>query len=155
MFAFDIAKNLIHEKNIEFVWVGDGPDKKLIEEKSKVEKISNIKYIGFTEKVHDYLSKSDILLSTSRGEGLSYSLIEALAFGIPIVATNVAGHKEMIKNGYNGFLFNTIDEVCIHIHNLKNDKKLYRNIKNNSLREFSNKYVKNNMINKLVDIYLD
>ena len=86
---------------------------------------------------------------------MSYSLIEALAFGIPIVATNVAGHKEMIKNGYNGFLFNTIDEVCIHIHNLKNDKKLYRNIKNNSLREFSNKYVKNNMINKLVDIYLD
>ena len=87
----------------------------------------------------DYIAASDVYLSTSRWEGLPYSLIEASMMGLPIVATNVVGNNEVVQNGFNGKLFdsgdlktavNDILEICLN-KNLSesygvNAKKFYK-----------------------------
>ncbi len=54
--------------------------------------------------VYDILLKADIYLSTSIFEGLSNSLMEAMAAGLPVVATDVGDNKYLVRDSYNGFL---------------------------------------------------
>jgi glycosyltransferase involved in cell wall biosynthesis len=58
------------------------------------------------EKVFNYLSVSKFFISNSITEGLPYSLIEAMAFGVVPIVSNVEGHKDLIIDGRNGFLYN-------------------------------------------------
>lgn len=49
----------------------------------------------------------DLFVNTSRWEGLPVSIMEACSFGIPVLATDAGGTKEIVKNGKNGFLVGT------------------------------------------------
>ncbi len=74
-------------------------------------KISNTKVKEFY-KTH----KTDILINVSSTEGLPVSMMEALSFGIPVIATDVGGVREIIKDGYNGWLISpnfTDEEVAL------------------------------------------
>jgi glycosyltransferase involved in cell wall biosynthesis len=46
----------------------------------------------------------DVYLNTSLSEGLSIAIIEAMASGLPVIATDVGGNPEVVENGVNGFL---------------------------------------------------
>lgn len=59
------------------------------------------------ENVNEYLSQSDIYLSTSLFEGLSNSIMEGMSFSLPIVATNVGDNNQLVKVGFNGYLTET------------------------------------------------
>ena len=48
----------------------------------------------------------DFFVNTSRSEGLPVSIMEAMSFGIPVIATNVGGTSEIVHDGYNGYLLN-------------------------------------------------
>ncbi|CDN41880.1 glycosyltransferase [Paenibacillus sp. P22] len=60
---------------------------------------------GFQKNPLDFVQTFNIYLITSLYEGMPYSVLEALNFGLPLVATNVIGNNEVVENGYNGFLF--------------------------------------------------
>lgn len=89
---------------------GNGPEKenlnKLIEN-LKLEK--NVKLLGYTTEVFKYMSICDVLVACSYREGLPLNLMEAMLCGKPIVASKNRGHKELIKDGYNGFLVDVED----------------------------------------------
>lgn len=57
-----------------------------------------------TSSVAEPISQADIMLNFSDSESLSRVTMEALHFGVPVIATNVGGTAEMIKNGWNGLL---------------------------------------------------
>ena len=68
---------------------------------------------GLTERIHflpprldvrPVLNAMDIYLNTSLSEGLSIAIIEAMASGLPVIATDVGGNPEVVENGVNGFL---------------------------------------------------
>lgn len=61
------------------------------------------------EQVRHLLSQAECYLSTSRYEGLSYANLEALAYGIPIVASNVEGNRETVIDSWNGYLIKNND----------------------------------------------
>jgi glycosyltransferase involved in cell wall biosynthesis len=86
--------------------LGDGKDKRKIIELSKRLGIANkIKLIGFKKDPINYISKADIFVFSSFFEGFANVLIEAMASGVPIVATDCDfGPKEIIKNEENGIL---------------------------------------------------
>src|SRR5699024_8251275 len=65
---------------------------------------NNVKFLGIREDISELLAKSDIYVMSSAWEGLSISLIEALASGIPIVATDAGSNNEIIENGVNGVI---------------------------------------------------
>lgn len=104
-----------------FVLVGDGETKAEIENLVHIKGLKNICFTGFKNNPLDYIAASDIYLSTSRWEGLPYSLIEASMMGLPAIATDVVGNNEVVKNNFNGKLFkpgdlqtaaNYIVELC-------------------------------------------
>lgn len=63
-----------------------------------------VHFLGFKDNVIDYLSASDIVTLPSYREGMPRSLLEALALGKIIVATDAPGCRETVRDGWNGFL---------------------------------------------------
>jgi len=86
--------------------VGDGPQ--LVDLKNYAKKI-NISdkciFVGNQKNVTPYLRDNHIFVYASEREGNPLSLIEALAIGCIVVASNIDCHKEIITHGHNGFLF--------------------------------------------------
>jgi len=153
-FAYEIAKRFRDNKEIIFLWIGDGNDKKILEKQAKIEDV-NIIFTGFTKDIPLYLSATDIYLSTSRWEGLPYALIEAQSLGIPIIATDVVGNNEVVIDKYNGYLFKNITEAILYINLLLENKKIYKEFSNNALKNFKNKFEITTMVIKIEQIYKD
>lgn len=61
-----------------------------------------VKFEGAVSNVEDYLIKTDLMVLTTNWEGLPISILEGLSFGLPIIATDVAGVREEVIDGYNG-----------------------------------------------------
>jgi len=70
-----------------------------------------VKFTGFLkpEKVKEHMLESDVLVLPSVTEGLPRVIIEAMAMGLPIIATDVGSIKELVKDGENGFLVKPMD----------------------------------------------
>lgn len=110
--AFSIVRSYVQCK---LIILGQGPDYyKLRKLTENLEINSDVDFPGFVENPYAFLSRASIFVSTSRWEGLSNVLIEALAFGIPTIATNCPeGPKEVLDNGKYGYLVPVGDEVAI------------------------------------------
>ena len=84
---------------------GDGPLREELQKQVEDLGISDKVYLaGEVSDVRSYLLKADIFASSSLYEGLPLSMLEAMAAGLPIVANNVGGIPDIIKDGYNGYL---------------------------------------------------
>lgn len=64
---------------------------------------------GFRTDVEDYLRASDVFVLPTRMEGLSNAVIEAMACGLPSVASNIGGNTDLVDHGKTGFLFDVDD----------------------------------------------
>jgi glycosyltransferase involved in cell wall biosynthesis len=69
----------------------------------------NVDIIGETNDVRYYLTKADIFILTSKYEGLPLSILESMAVGLPIIATEVGGIPDIVKNEINGVLVESED----------------------------------------------
>ncbi len=94
--------------------IGDGPDKNKL--KAQAKNIGNIYFLGRQnhDKVIECLKAADIFVlasinATGDREGTPTSIMEAMAAGLPIIATNVGGVADLIENGKNGFVVNSSD----------------------------------------------
>lgn len=67
---------------------------------------NKIKIMGSKENLTPYYASSDFFISTSVIEGLSNAYLEAMAHGLPLIATKTAGTDELIEEGKNGFFIN-------------------------------------------------
>jgi glycosyltransferase EpsD len=61
--------------------------------------------LGFVQNIENYFALADLGISASRQEGLGLNLIEEMFCGLPVVASQDRGHKEIVVNDYNGYLF--------------------------------------------------
>ena len=121
----EIAKEL---PEIEFIWIGAGQLQTELTSK-------NIHVTGW--KTHDEAMKLvntfDVYIQTSLWEGLPFTIIESMALGKPIIATNVVGNKDAVENGYNGFLCD--DSLCFvkHLNLLRHQKNVLLEMGKNSV----------------------
>ncbi len=127
------------DDNIKVSIAGDGPLKKELEDFSKKNDLQNkIKFLGYVygkEKINLIKNCGIFVLPsiiTEQGdrEGLPVSLLEAMAAGKAIIATNVGGIKEIIRNNYNGLLIEQKNskEIASSINKLMNNKNLAKKI---------------------------
>jgi glycosyltransferase involved in cell wall biosynthesis len=63
-----------------------------------------VRFLGFRLDIAELLQAMDVFVLSSRSEGLSLTLLEAEAAGLPIVATRVGGNPEVVRDGESGFL---------------------------------------------------
>ena len=87
--------------NIDFILAGDGPLKGQLMQSAPI----NVHFVGWRDR-DLLLSLADILMSTSKSEGMPLSLIEAQLSGIPVVAPNVGSISEIVVDRETGFLIN-------------------------------------------------
>ena len=88
--------------------LGDGKDRKRLE-KQAAEKELNCTFYGSQTEMGEYYRKADIFIYPSIvQEVFGISIVEAMAYGIPCIANRVGGVPEIIKDGYNGFLTESV-----------------------------------------------
>ncbi len=105
-----VANNQL-PSNAKFYIVGQ-PEKDIEELNGLINRtgIGNyVKMTGISNSVPQYMCAADLYVQPSRAEGLPLALMEATSVGLPIVASNVGGIPEVVKNSFNGLLFNAGD----------------------------------------------
>lgn len=101
--AFDrIAQRI---KNVRLLIVGDGELRGEMEEKARRLGLqARVHFLGAREDIPDLLPVMDLFVLSSESEGLSIALLEAMAAGLPVVATRVGGTPELVIHGETGLL---------------------------------------------------
>lgn len=85
--------------------VGDGPERANVEQLIKELNLEGVVTLhGFRDDVSAQLAKADFFVLSSISEGISLTLLEAMATGLPIVATDVGGNREVVADGETGLL---------------------------------------------------
>ena len=108
----------------------------------------------YETKKDNIFQNKDLLVLPSKYEIFGLSVIEAMMFKIPVIASNVGGPKEIIKNNETGFLVNYNDDYTManRIKKLINNKGLYNYIVKNAYREYLKKYNSKNMSQKYFNL---
>lgn len=140
----DVIRALPLLPNIQFKVLGTGPDEKALKVLAKKEGVEGrVKFLGYVS--HDdmppYLHAADIFIRPSRSEGQGASFIEAMAAGLPLVATTVGGIADFLVDGETGFAvepnnpksiadtltraFKNPQELSSIMNNVKNRAKQY------------------------------
>jgi len=107
-----VIKRIIHQMpEIKFIFIGkdmmNGEIQKLITQ-HKLNK--HIQYLGYQSDVNKFLIKSSIFVLPSKyGEGCPTTILEAFSHSLPVLAFNIDGISELVKNGTDGYLFSPGD----------------------------------------------
>jgi len=128
-----LLESLIGINNVSLTLVGSGPLERELKELSnkldiKVDFVGRIDSRNVIQKLQD----SDIYVSSSIKEGMSNSVLEAMACGLPVITTNVGGSKELVKN--NGLIVDkgSVSSLREAIVKLVNDFDLIYKMRENS-----------------------
>lgn len=118
----EIAKKL--PADWEWLWVGDG------ELRSILEQCNRIELLGWQprEAVLATVQTADVFLLASRWEGMPFSLLEAMALGLPCVVSNVPGNKDLVESGINGYVCNTTEEYVKALSRIAENSDLRRRL---------------------------
>src|SRR5262249_51213960 len=85
--------------------LGDGEHEGLVRDRIARLKLDDaVRMCGFKTNPWRYMAKADVFALTSRYEGFGNVLVEAMACGVPVVATASAGTREVVRDGVNGLL---------------------------------------------------
>ena len=111
-------------------------------------------FTGYTNNVADYCRLSDLLVMPSLQEGLPLALIEAIATGLPVVASRIRGHTDVIENDVNGYLYTVDDEDQLKelILKLKNNPNIMKRMSEENVQK-SKIYSIENAISAMGEIY--
>ncbi|PIN84985.1 MAG: glycosyl transferase family 1 [Candidatus Diapherotrites archaeon CG11_big_fil_rev_8_21_14_0_20_37_9] len=144
-----IAQKLSND--IHLIILGAGPEEQKIKDLTKTHK--NIHFLGYQNKKEtiSLICGSDILIQPSLQEGISSTLLEAMACKTAIIATNVGGNNELIQNNVNGIVLepNDVDSFTQQISYLLNNEQFRQ-----SLVEHAFKTVEKYDWNQIGNLYL-
>jgi len=131
--------------------VGSGPEEFVLKHKAN----DGILFLGSQADVTPYLQAADLFVLPSAAEGLSLALLEALACGLPVIATSVGGNPEVIHHLETGWLTPPNDPLALTeaIITLLEDEKLQSKLRENARAHAVQNYSLVKMADRLVDLY--
>ena len=114
--------------DIHLIVLGTGPEEQKIKDLTRTHK--NIHFLGYQNKKEtiSLIRGSDVLIQPSLHEGISSTILEAMASKTAVIASNVGGNKEIIENGVTGILVEPQDVQSFV-------KEITNLLQNNQLRE--------------------
>jgi sugar transferase (PEP-CTERM/EpsH1 system associated) len=144
-------------KNIKLMIVGNGPEennlRKCVEHAGIKDRVS---FLGRKDNIHELLRAMDIFVLPSLAEGISNTILEAFASGLPVIATNVGGNPELIKDKYTGFLFlpGDVDGLTVLLKNYVEDTNLMVSHGDAGRKTALNEFSLDDMVKSYENLYM-
>src|SRR6185437_12953995 len=91
------------ERNVRLSLVGSGINERGLRRMVENAKLTSVQFGGFVDDIEQVWSNHHALVLPSRYEGMPLALVEAMLCGRPAIVTDVAGHRELVRDGINGF----------------------------------------------------
>jgi glycosyltransferase involved in cell wall biosynthesis len=142
IWAADLMK--VIRKDVHLLILGDGPHRARLEKFRNQVRIRDLAhFLGQRGDVHRFFPHFDLFWSTSAYEGQSNPILEAMAAGVPVIATDIPGNRDLITPGETGVLIPVGDRTGLaqSSHQLLEDPTLCRRLgeaaRDRVLREFS------------------
>ncbi|MCR5146601.1 MAG: glycosyltransferase family 4 protein [Clostridia bacterium] len=156
VFISAMAKLINKDSNIYAVVIGDGKLKsqlKVMVDKLNVKK--NVLFLGYRSDVIELISQMDFIVLASRWEGFPLTPIETFSVGKTIIVTDIDGNNEIVKNEYNGLLFekDNVDELCKKIECLIYDTGKRMSFEKNAIKTYDEYFSYSIFIAKYIKIY--
>ena len=112
----------------------------------------NVQLLGYCTYLEKYQRITDVLLACSHREGLPLNLVEAMLTGNPVVASVNRGHRELIRDGENGYLVRDEAQMVQRTLELLKNRELRTKI-GNAAWQYAREYDIVNVKEELIEIY--
>ena len=142
-------------EKVHYLIVGEGIRRTQLDAYAAALKVNDrVHFLGYRNDVAELLHTSDVFVFPSYREGLPVALMEAMAAGVPAVASRIRGNVDLIQNGINGFLCDPSDEKSFadHISMLLSNDVLANSFSERS-KEKIKKYDIENVLRAAQEIY--
>ncbi len=140
---------------IKLLFIGDGVRRSFLEKLIETKELgSNVVITGFVQDVRPYLSCVDIAALTSVAvETLSIAIIESMALAKPVVISDIGGAKELVENGWNGFLYKAgnVMQLADAIKKII-EGKLFEPMGNRSFEKAKELFNTSSMVDRYVEV---
>jgi glycosyltransferase involved in cell wall biosynthesis len=153
--AFILARS---GQRFRVVLAGDGPLRGQLERLARdLDVTGRVSFLGYREDIPDLLAACDLVVLPSLREGLSIALLEAMAVGKPIVATNIGSNSWVAAGADMALLVPTCDPQALSdaILRCAKDAVLRARLGSNARRSFETRYTEDKMLNSYRQLYLD
>lgn len=143
---------------MKLLLIGDGERHNYLESLSKKLCVwEHVLWVGYQKDPRDYLSLCDMLLVPSYAETFSLAILEALAMGKPVIATEVGGTPEVIENGTNGFLVKSRDakDIAQKLQLLTEDSELRKRLSSKARQSVEGRFNMSRMIEKTQRLFYE
>ena len=151
------SKDLI--PHIHYLAVGGGNMLNECRERVVRDGLNNITFLGNRQDVEELLQIMDLtVLFTNNdvhAEGVSNSIMESMAEGVPVIATQGGGTPEIITDAFNGYIIEPGDYSCAlqHIKTLLNDKEIYNTFSSNARQTIKDRFTLDLMTSEYIELY--
>jgi len=151
-----LAKSLESEKNLVFEWIGDG------ELRKKTQALADSLRLGERLRITGWLSRDEALerlrkgavfIHYSRWEGLPNAVLEAMACGRPVVASDIPGNRDAVRHGTDGFLVRDEDALRARVLELAADPGLRRKLGEAGRRRVLSEFSVGRLLEELAAVY--
>lgn len=143
--------------NTVLIIMGDGPLKQgMLNLADELEISDQVIFLGDIHNVREVLTHCDVLVSTSLWESMPYAILEAMAEGVPVIATEISGVTDIVNHNVTGLLIppNNYAALANSLGELLIDDCRTNKIANNAKKEINNNYTIQRMIQELQKLYL-
>lgn len=101
----EVCNKLNKDKfNYELWILGEGVERTSLEKLIDKYNLNNVKLLGYKDNPHKYIKYGDLFICSSRNEGFSLVIAEAMILGLPIISTNCSGPNELLEFGRYGMM---------------------------------------------------
>ena len=107
------ACNKLNKDGVKYeLWIlGEGWGRSSLEELIEKYNLYNIKLLGYKDNPHKYIKEGNLFVCSSRNEGFSLVIAEAMILGLPVISTNCSGPNELLNFGEYGFMVENTEEA--------------------------------------------
>ena len=158
--TFLLAASIVRKKipNAKFIIVGDGSLREELEIFAYEHNLSeNVVFTGFQNDITLFIPTFDVFVLTSLWEGMPVSILEAMASGKPVVATNVGSVAELVEPNKSGILISPKDFVMLanSIIQLLEDDKTRINMGSNARKRAERYFALDKMVDDIQNVYVE
>ena len=139
--------------SFEILLAGDGPEREKLEKLAKEKEVEDkVKFLGFRTDLENIYNQLDFFMLPSNEEALSLALIDASNCGLPCIAFDVGGNKEIVKNNQTGYIVYSEEEMQQKAYALSQDTALRKKL-GAKAEQYAKIFSEENHLKNLLEIY--